>query len=71
MRNNIEGFENARSISTVLHIGVRESRKVVGEYTVTQEDLISLKRFDHAIAAANYAIDIRNPEETRNTFHFF
>lgn len=71
LRNNIEGFEKARIISTALHIGVRESRKVVGEYTITQEDLISLKRFDDAIAAANYAIDIHNPEGTGTTCRFF
>jgi len=71
LRNNIEGFEKARVISTALHIGIRESRKVVGEYTITQEDLISLRRFDDAIAAANYAIDIHNPEGTGTTCRFF
>ena len=71
LRNNIEGFEKARVTSTAMQIGIRESRKVVGEYTITKEDLISLRRFDDAIATANYAIDIHNPEGTGTECRFF
>ena len=44
---------------------------VVGEYTLTEEDLLSLARFDDAIATANYAIDIHNPEGTGTRWHEF
>ncbi len=71
LRNNIEGFEKARVTSTAMQIGIRESRKIVGEYTITKEDLISLRRFDDAIATANYAIDIHNPEGTGTECRFF
>ena len=71
LKENIEGFENARVLSTAMHIGIRESRKIVGEYTLTEEDLLSLARFDDAIATANYAIDIHNPEGTGTRWQQF
>jgi len=71
LKENIEGFENARVLSTALQIGIRESRKVEGEYTLTQEDLKSLARFDDAIATGNYDIDIHNPEGTGTSHYYF
>ena len=71
LKENIEGFENARILSTALQIGIRESRKVIGEYILTQEDLKALARFDDAIAVANYDIDIHNPEGTGTSHYFF
>jgi len=64
LKENIPGFEGSRVLSTALQIGIRESRKIVGEYTLTEEDLLALRHFDDAIAVANYAIDIHNPEGT-------
>lgn len=64
LKENIPGFEDSRVLSTALQIGIRESRKIVGEYTLTEEDLLALRHFDDAIAVANYAIDIHNPEGT-------
>lgn len=71
LKENIEGFENSRILSTALQIGIRESRKVIGEYILTQEDLKALARFDDAIAVANYDIDIHNPEGTGTSHYFF
>jgi len=71
LRDNIEGFENCRVLSTALQIGIRESRKVVGEYTLTVEDLKSLARFDDAIATANYDIDIHNPAGSGTSHYYF
>lgn len=71
LRKAIDGFENARLLSTALHIGIRESRRVVGEYTLCEEDLVSLRRFDDAIAVSNYAIDIHNPNGSGTVFREF
>ncbi len=71
LKENIEGFENSKILSTALQIGIRESRKIEGEYTLTEEDLKSLARFDDAIAVANYDIDIHNPEGTGTSHYFF
>lgn len=71
LKENIHGFENARVLSTALQIGIRESRKIIGEYVLTQEDLLALARFDDAIAVANYDIDIHNPAGTGTSHHYF
>ncbi len=71
LKNNIEGFENARVQSTALQIGIRESRKIVGDYILTQEDLKALARFDDAIAVANYEIDIHSPDGSGTSHYMF
>ena len=71
LKENIEGFENSRVLSTALQIGIRESRKIDGEYTLTVEDLKTLARFDDAIAVANYDIDIHNPEGSGTSHYYF
>jgi hypothetical protein len=71
IKNNIPGFENSRILSTAIQIGIRESRKVVGDYTLCVEDLKSLARFDDAIAVANYDIDIHNPEGAGTSHYYF
>ncbi len=71
LKNNIEGFENAHLLSTALQIGIRESRKIVGEHILNVEELKALARFDDAIAVANYDIDIHNPSGAGTSHYFF
>ena len=71
LKDNFSGFEESRVLSTALQIGIRESRKIIGEYTLTVEDLLGLARFDDAIAVANYDIDIHNPEGAGTSHHYF
>ena len=71
LKENFPCFRNARVLSTSLQIGIRESRKIEGEYTLTVEDLKSLARFEDAIAVANYDIDIHNPEGAGTSHYYF
>lgn len=71
LKDNIEGFENARILSTALQIGIRESRKIVGEYTLTVDDLKNLARFPDAVAVANYDIDIHSPDGAGTSHYYF
>ena len=71
LRECAAGCENASLLSTAMQIGVRESRMVEGEYTLTQEDLLSCRKFEDGIAACNYDIDIHNPEGSGTTHWFF
>lgn len=61
MRKRIPGFENCRLISTGPQIGVRETRKIAGEYVLTAEDLVSSRPFDDCIAKGGYPVDIHSP----------
>ncbi len=71
LKQHIEGFEHARIQSTALQIGIRESRCVVGEYTLTEQDLKSLARFEDGIAVANYDIDIHSPTDGSTDHYYF
>ncbi len=42
--------------------GKRESRRFIGDYILTQNDVVSLKRFPDAIAYTGWPIDIHPPE---------
>ena len=57
----IRGMERAYVSSTPNGIGVRESRRIRGVYTLTEEDVLSGRRFPDAIARNGYCIDIHDP----------
>jgi hypothetical protein len=52
-------------LDTAATIGVRETRRIVGEYTLTVEDLASGREFDDAIALCGYPIDVHSPDGSR------
>jgi hypothetical protein len=60
-RQRVPGFENARIAATGTQIGIRESRRIVGRYTLTREDVLQARRFDDAVARSAYPIDVHNP----------
>lgn len=60
-RKWLPGFENAQLYDSAATIGVRETRRIVGEYTLTYEDLSSGKHFDDVIALCGYPLDIHSP----------
>ncbi len=63
LKNNVEGFENIRVSGSGWSLGVRESRRVIGDYLLTAEDLIAGRHFDDAVVRdANFCIDIHNPD---------
>ena len=63
LKNNIPGFEHIRVNGSCTTLGVRESRRVMGDYVLTGEDLIAGRQFDDAVVHnANFCIDIHNPD---------
>ncbi len=63
LKNNVEGFENIRLKSSSDIVGVRELRRIIGQYVLTAEDLIAGKRFDDVIVhKTGFCIDIHNPD---------
>jgi len=62
MRNNIPGFENAVVAETATHIGVRETRRIRCDYTMTGDDITQSRKHPDAIARGDWWIDIHNPE---------
>lgn len=66
-----KGLENSFLMSTAAEIGVRESRKIVGDYVLTEDDCKNLTKFDDAVSVSNYMIDIHNPEGTGTSRYYF
>ncbi|HEY1976239.1 MAG TPA: FAD-dependent oxidoreductase [Candidatus Baltobacteraceae bacterium] len=66
-RSRVPGFENARIAATGTQVGIRESRRIVGRYTLTRDDVLQGRHFDDAVACSAYPIDIHNPAGTGTT----
>ncbi len=61
LRENAPGYENAFLVSTAPQVGLRETRRLVGLYTLTRDDVLEYRDFDDNIARAAYRIDIHYP----------
>jgi hypothetical protein len=57
----IPGFEKAHILSAGARVGVRESRRIIGEYVLTGEDITSGRHFSDAVVRNAYPIDIHAP----------
>lgn len=57
----VPGFENAFFTKMAPFLGIRETRRIVGKYTMTADDILSCGSFDDAIAVASYPLDIHHP----------
>ena len=67
LQNEITGFENSILLETAVQVGVRETRRAIGDYAVTGDDIKYGHKFDDAVARAVYGIDIhgQKDEESR------
>lgn len=61
LRAYVPGFEASYLAQSGVQIGVRETRRIVGDYVLTGEDLLGARRFEDAIARGSYPVDIHNP----------
>ncbi|MBV8726210.1 MAG: FAD-dependent oxidoreductase [Candidatus Eremiobacteraeota bacterium] len=68
-RKRVPGFADARIAATATQIGIRESRRIVGEYTLTRDDVLEARHFDDGIARSAYPIDLHNPSGSGTTTH--
>ncbi len=64
LQAKVAGFADAYVSEIAPQIGVRESRRIVGDYCLTEEDVLSARKFEDGIARGAYSIDIHNPAGT-------
>lgn len=69
-RQWIPGFEHAAVSEVGSQIGVRETRRIVGQYVLTGVDVLDGRKFPDVIARSGYPIDIHNPEGRGVTANF-
>ena len=66
IKKRVPGFENSFLTTTASLLGVRESRRIVGEYRLTAEDVAFCRKFDDVIAISAHGYDVHNFVETGN-----
>ncbi len=57
LQDKVPGFEQAYLAKTGSHIGVREARRIIGDYVLTAEDALEGRRFEDAIARCGMPIE--------------
>jgi len=61
LRKYVPGFADAYNAQSGVSVGVRETRRIVGEYQLTSDDILNARKFDDVVARGAYPIDIHNP----------
>ncbi len=61
LRKYVPGFQHAYVVQSGATIGVRGSRRIVGDYTLSADDVLEARKQDDVIARGSYPIDIHNP----------
>ncbi|MBM4043610.1 MAG: FAD-dependent oxidoreductase [Planctomycetes bacterium] len=61
-RANLPGFQNAFMVDSGPQIGIRETRRILGEYVMTRDDVLGARDFEDAIARGAWPVDIHDPK---------
>jgi hypothetical protein len=61
LQDYVPGFASAYVAQSGVQVGVRETRRVLGEYVLTGDDILQARKFSDVIARGTYPVDIHNP----------
>jgi len=56
--NKMPGFENAYLVDSATQVGTRETRRVVGAYVLTEDDVTQPSRFYDSIACCSWPVEL-------------
>jgi glycine/D-amino acid oxidase-like deaminating enzyme len=62
LRRYVPGFEQTYIQQSGAMVGTRETRRIIGEYQLTTNDVLQAQKFSDAIALGSYPVDIHNPQ---------
>jgi len=65
LRDFVPGFERARLVATSTQIGVRETRRILGEYVLSGEEVVSGAAFEDGIGLGAWPVEMHNPVTAR------
>ena len=66
LRDQVDGFQNAILLETATQIGVRESRRIVGDVTISGADIRSGRHVPDAVARGCYGVDIHGSGDSED-----
>lgn len=64
LQRHVPGFEKSYAAQSGVNVGVRETRRIVGDYQLNVDDILTARKFPDVIARSTYPVDIHNPEGT-------
>lgn len=67
-RKYLPGFSNASLSNVASKVGVRETRRIIGDYVLTQEDVLRGNQFADGIAKGCFPVDIHSPHDKTNVW---
>lgn len=70
LQDEIPGFENSYLLETAMQVGIRETRRVIGDYVVTGTDIRESKKFHDCIARGCYGVDIHGQEDKESKMEY-
>lgn len=62
MRKYIPGYENAYLLQTASQLGIRESRRIIGQYQLNQSDVEDGRDFEDTIARCGRAMNVHSSD---------
>jgi len=70
LKKHVPGFEKAYLASTATEVGVRESRRIVGDYQLSTQDVAEGRDFVDSVCRGAYPVDIHDPNggHVKHTF---
>jgi hypothetical protein len=61
LRDRVPGYEDASLVALSTQIGVRETRRVYGDYRLTRDDVLGARRFDDEVGLCGAPIEDHHP----------
>jgi hypothetical protein len=68
LQAQVGGFAPSFILDTGVQVGIRETRRIVGDYTMVEQDVLSSRAFPDGIACGTFAIDIHPPDGQKQIF---
>ena len=68
LRTCVPGFEDAFIVSSAPHVGVRETRRLLGEYVLTEDDVLGAKTSVDAIGRCAWPVELHDPGESGRVY---
>ena len=62
LRAMCPGFQDAYLMTTAMGVQVRETRRIVGEYTLTKDDVVNGTQFADAVVLSGFPADLHAPD---------
>jgi hypothetical protein len=63
LSENVHGFDDSYLMDSAPSIGLRETRRAVGEYVLKQSDVLNNARFGDTVARCGHPIEVHDPEK--------